>query len=174
MKDYGAVGDGHADDTASIQAALQLGGTIYLPAGTYLISQNLSISPNTILHGPGTIEAVRIALTNLLIQGHAENPLPASQAIAPGATTVRIANSLRKGDLIEISNFPTDQSDSYTVPDGCTQNCPRYYGAYTPQSQRSLRRKEITEIASATPQSITLLHAAVFGYPACSGAVIEK
>jgi len=37
-KDYGAVGDGVADDTAAIQAALDSGGTLYIPSGTYRIT----------------------------------------------------------------------------------------------------------------------------------------
>lgn len=35
VKDFGAVGDGVADDTAAIQAALDVGGRIYFPTGTY-------------------------------------------------------------------------------------------------------------------------------------------
>lgn len=174
VKDNGAIGDGHTDDTTSIQDALRLGGTIYLPAGTYLISQNLVIGSNTILQGPGTIEATRNDTASLLIQGHAENPIAAPPGIVSGTTTIQIANSLRKGDLVEISNFPTDQSDSYTVPKGCAINCPRYYVAYTARSQRSLRRKEITEVTSETPHSITLAHATIFGYPANSGTAIRK
>jgi hypothetical protein len=35
VKDFGAVGDGVTDDTAAIQAALNVGGRIYFPTGTY-------------------------------------------------------------------------------------------------------------------------------------------
>lgn len=42
VKDFGAVGDGVADDTAAIQAAIDylspLGGTLYIPKGTYIVS----------------------------------------------------------------------------------------------------------------------------------------
>lgn len=40
VKDFGAVGDGVADDTAAIQAAIDagLGGTVYLPSGNYRVS----------------------------------------------------------------------------------------------------------------------------------------
>jgi len=43
VKDFYAVGDGVADDTAAIQAAIDAvfnagGGTVYIPAGTYIVS----------------------------------------------------------------------------------------------------------------------------------------
>ena len=42
VKDYGAIGDGVADDTAACQAAINrgmaVGGEVYFPAGTYKIS----------------------------------------------------------------------------------------------------------------------------------------
>lgn len=43
VKDFGAVGDGVADDTVAIQAAINAvfaagGGTVYFPSGTYLVS----------------------------------------------------------------------------------------------------------------------------------------
>lgn len=46
VKDKGAVGDGVADDTAALQAAFDgvvQGSTVYLPAGTYRITQMLSL-----------------------------------------------------------------------------------------------------------------------------------
>jgi len=36
-KDFGAVGDGIADDTTAIQAAVATGGVVYFPEGTYLM-----------------------------------------------------------------------------------------------------------------------------------------
>lgn len=56
VKDFGAVGDGVADDTAAIQAgidlACQYGGCVYLPAGTYKISSALVFSMNSGLVDP--------------------------------------------------------------------------------------------------------------------------
>jgi hypothetical protein len=37
VKDFGAVGNGVADDTAAIQAALDTGQSLYFPAGVYLV-----------------------------------------------------------------------------------------------------------------------------------------
>jgi hypothetical protein len=47
VKDFGAVGDGVADDTAAIQAAITAadGRTVLLPAGTYKITSTLTFTP---------------------------------------------------------------------------------------------------------------------------------
>ena len=35
VRDFGAVGDGVANDTRAIQSAIDAGGSVYFPAGTY-------------------------------------------------------------------------------------------------------------------------------------------
>jgi hypothetical protein len=58
VMDYGAVGDGIADDTAAIQSAINFqrdapgGGEVYVPAGTYLVNGLLLYSDIT-LRGAG-------------------------------------------------------------------------------------------------------------------------
>jgi hypothetical protein len=42
VKDFGAVGDGVADDTAAFQAALAVADSIFVPAGTYRVSATLA------------------------------------------------------------------------------------------------------------------------------------
>lgn len=50
--DYGAVGDGVADDTTAIQTALDTGATsVYFPQGTYKISSTLTPANNQTLWG---------------------------------------------------------------------------------------------------------------------------
>ena len=53
VRDFGAKGDGTTDDSAAIQAALDLKGHVYIPAGTYLINTTLRIKSNTKLYGDG-------------------------------------------------------------------------------------------------------------------------
>lgn len=49
VHDFGAVGDGIADDTAAIQAAIDSGATdIEVPDGTYLISSTLNIDESAV------------------------------------------------------------------------------------------------------------------------------
>ena len=49
VKDFGAVGDGVADDTAAIQATINAanGKPILSPGGTYKITSTLTWSPTT-------------------------------------------------------------------------------------------------------------------------------
>jgi hypothetical protein len=52
VRDYGAVGDGVADDTAAIQSAIDYAlsngiGAVVVPLGTYLVSSTISIGPRS-------------------------------------------------------------------------------------------------------------------------------
>jgi hypothetical protein len=62
VKNYGALGNGSHDDTAAIQAAINslpsTGGTVYIPAGTYMIdtSKKINLRSKMLLKmDPGTI-----------------------------------------------------------------------------------------------------------------------
>jgi hypothetical protein len=49
VKDYGAIGDGVANDTAAIVAALAANNAIFFPAGEYLVSGNINIQNKTLI-----------------------------------------------------------------------------------------------------------------------------
>lgn len=63
IRQYGAAGNGSTDDTASIVSAFSSacgsgGGTIYIPAGTFIIdpaSSSIPICSNLVVEGPGTL-----------------------------------------------------------------------------------------------------------------------
>jgi parallel beta-helix repeat protein len=44
VKDFGAIGDGVADDTAAIQAAINASGMVYVPSGSYKLTATLILS----------------------------------------------------------------------------------------------------------------------------------
>lgn len=53
VKDFGAVGDGVANDTAAIQAAIDASANVYFPSGTYLITSQIDVSAGKTLRGYG-------------------------------------------------------------------------------------------------------------------------
>ena len=70
VKDFGAVGDGVADDTAAIQAAVNASENVLVPAGDYLCNGIVTLASNTNLIGAGR-DVTRIIRngTNLASQG---------------------------------------------------------------------------------------------------------
>lgn len=70
VKDFGAVGDGVIDDTAAFQAALDAGGTVYIPDGVYVISSMLTVSGRSsggiIGNGSSSILVANAAMTAML------------------------------------------------------------------------------------------------------------
>jgi hypothetical protein len=64
VKDFGAVGDGVADDTAAIQAAIAgspTGSTVYFPAGTYFVTDTILIDVDVSFVGTGEMGSIILA-----------------------------------------------------------------------------------------------------------------
>jgi hypothetical protein len=58
-KDYGAAGDGLTDDTTALQAALTHARAVYLPPGTYKISNTLTVGFGQTLCGAGQASIIK-------------------------------------------------------------------------------------------------------------------
>lgn len=73
VQDYGALGDGVADDTAAIQDALDAVsqyGSVYFPAGNYIISNELILNVDDVLiYGYATITAKAAAQFEFMMKG---------------------------------------------------------------------------------------------------------
>ena len=62
VKDFGAVGDGVTDDTAAIQAAIDTQKSVYVPAGTYRLSDAVGCYyAGQIIYGDGRTKSVFLA-----------------------------------------------------------------------------------------------------------------
>src|SRR5688572_26954520 len=68
VRDFGARGDGVRDDTASINAAIQAlpaeGGTVFVPAGRYLVDAVQSINLRSNMHFQLDPKAVLVCKPN--------------------------------------------------------------------------------------------------------------
>ena len=60
LRDLGAKGDGHTDDTDVLQKAIAAHRTIYLPSGFYVVHDTLTLRPDTVLIGlhPGATQII--------------------------------------------------------------------------------------------------------------------
>lgn len=108
VKDYGAVGDGVADDTAAINAAISAGdrcgfegcssttvtpALVYFPAGTYLVSSPiLDYYYTTIVGNPNCVPTIKVAPGFTLPTGTVgvieADPYTATGSLTYGATNV--------------------------------------------------------------------------------------
>jgi hypothetical protein len=62
VKDFGAKGDNTTDDTAAIQAAVAAssGKALYFPAGTYIVSDIITLVANSVVYGDQGITTLKL------------------------------------------------------------------------------------------------------------------
>lgn len=115
VNDFGAVGDGVADDTAAIQAALDVGGHVVMPKGTYLITDVLTVGTTTLdgmgstINATGTNQIFTVAggcVKNLTIDGQnaAHTAFPSEILASTGST---ISNVTYQNFAGVLANFQT-------------------------------------------------------------------
>ena len=117
VRDFGAVGDGRADDTEAIARACRAGegpGVLYLPGGTYLVTQWPELPDFSTVTGDGG------DLTTIVYEGDGTLiSLSDRQRVAferlgvyvsgPGATAVRLSGCFRSSGLAGVVLEATDQ-----------------------------------------------------------------
>lgn len=117
VTDFGAVGNGVANDTAAIQAAINTGKDIIFPAGTYLIQSDIGLKSNARLIGqPG---AVIYRNTDARIKGLLSSPTLTSLTAASNldfGSTLLVLNSasyaqVQVGDYLYLKDRPSANVD---------------------------------------------------------------
>ena len=122
VKDFGAVGDVFTDDTAAIQAALATGKSVYIPTGTYRLSNALSCTtPGQIIYGDGRTRTV-LYVDNI------------SYSFNLAASGVIVFNSGEPGPTLKDFGISFEQPDTATR--GSLVNYPpAIYARSTPRFQ---------------------------------------
>lgn len=105
VKDFGAVGDGVADDTAAIQAAINTGNSVFFPDGTYKCSgltqstngQRLFASGKVLLQKNAngvilTCSGTEVELNGLMFYGDASTPTYTGNNVNASGNNFRMIN----------------------------------------------------------------------------------
>lgn len=156
VTDYGAVPDGATEDTAAFQAAISFldasgGGTLVIPAGTYMIAPNLpTIGSNVTLSGDDAVlrakapgyQLLDLHGANIVVKGlglDGANVLVRGMSIEAGSSNVVLSH-----DTVENYTQPQDQASPlyYAMPVGI-----KIYGDVN-----------AVEITSSTIRNITATH----------------
>jgi len=123
VKDFGAVGDGVADDTAAIQAAMDAAQNIYFPTGTYNITSPLYLDTRKHLYGNVNGQPVISKSTATTGSGSATDVLGGTESFAVKAILIL---KFTDGNDIEYSKV-----ENLTFKDPSNQND---FGIYSPFS----------------------------------------
>lgn len=92
VKALGAVGNGVADDTVALKAALALKGSIYIPPGVYLTTTSLQYDSNTYIHGAGRGVSIIKLKSGSTINGAHGIFEPVGTGVDPRVSSVTIAH----------------------------------------------------------------------------------
>jgi hypothetical protein len=111
---YGATGDGISDDTAALQSAIDAcpeGSAVYLPDGTYLLTDTLTINKGIVLRGEsmlGTVLKMNHSGHGIYIGTYANSSaeLPLSVNAPRGTSTLQLSsidsNKFVVGRIVEL------------------------------------------------------------------------
>lgn len=133
--DFGAVGNGIADDTAAINAAIAAmpatGGRLYFPAGIYRISGTVTLSRSGVYYGDG--QATVIRSTSASADAFAVNaeqvvitemswdsavPRNGGAYVAVYGSRFRLQRFLMSGAYIGVHLFPNHNGATATIAEG--------------------------------------------------------
>lgn len=190
---FGAACNNVTDDTVAIQAVIDARAgtptTFFLPGTCYIPGGLSRIQPYTTFQGTngsgfrgtttadGGLPTTRITVAGALIG----SAVPYGSTIAPNTAIFPVTNSFASGDLLLLSNYPTDPagSDSYTTnPDTsrCYSSGTRGSGCNTtdPRNVRQNRRREVVQVRDATSSQITLYSPVAHIYGSTAGLQFQK
>ena len=134
VKDFGAVGDGTANDTTAIQNAINAagalgpgGGTVYFPPGTYRINSGITLLNGVILQGSGEIG------TEIRYYGSGSaiaSTTPSTRIYNVGVFQMTIKNSGATGTIgLDLSSVNTSTFQSVSI-----EQLPNGVKIYSPTS----------------------------------------
>jgi hypothetical protein len=122
VQDFGAVGDGVADDTAAIQAALDTNVNVYFPFGTYKISETLTQSAPIYSDGATIDVDISDATTYPFAIDSGADISGLTFDGTNSVTGVSAINMTASGKLTKTCRFNNFFGYAYKSPSGVTNN----------------------------------------------------
>lgn len=166
VKDFGATGDGVvANEGPFIQAAIDAleaagGGIVFVPKGTYKLTQTIVLKPGVSLIGEGSDVTIfdkgTAGGTVITTPSVSATTLTQTTSLLPGQTSNTITNTCQPGDFIQYqnNNMWTDRWAERVVRS-------YYYEA------------ELFEVKSATGSSVVFTEGAVANCPVATTKNVE-
>ena len=125
--DYGAVGDGVADDTTAIQNCINgtdPGKACYLPAGTYKVSSEITITKGIVLRGAGP------TLTKIKLYGNSPISITGSLTNTTSSMASRATNWIKDSQTISVTDATAFSVGNYIgVRQKNLSDCQNAYGS---------------------------------------------
>jgi hypothetical protein len=128
VRNYGAVGDGDADDTVAFEsamAALARPGVLMIPAGTYRLSRTLVLTSGLVLRGEGASRSKLVFTMNgstdplldfTTYNSRSWSNLTLDATLGQTSITLASASGVAVGDMLEIEQ-QNDPDKMYTDPE---------------------------------------------------------
>lgn len=159
VKDFGAVGDGVADDTAEFQAAADTGEPrIYMPAGTFKLSAGINWQDGQEVHGAGPGRTI--------ITGDAPSSSGLFNIVGSlGTSKTLTANAVLQGNTLTMASTTGIVAGDYVLITSGAQFDSRESGA---------RAGEIRQVQSVTSTVLTLWGHLDDSYNTADTAIVRK
>lgn len=123
VKDFGALGDGVADDTAAIKAAIAAAGTgvVSFPRGTYLLASTIALTTAVSLvgEGAGAADSPGSALTTIRYTGSTGEMLTYLQVYGAKVVGIRLDGNNKASHGIYADRLRNSTIDNVVIAN-CT------------------------------------------------------
>ena len=177
VKDFGAVGDGVANDAAAIELALNSGARrITFPAGSYLVNTRIQCSQSNIEVDFGTAILLNtVALPLVVVYGYSTNAMfdfTGTAVRISGGTfkdglseCIRITGVFASGNTFTGAGYTADHRVSDIIFDNCNGNACNIRFAYNSSMSGLVVRNKGTGVAGHEPE---------LGFSYCTGTTISS